>query len=146
MAVNNMAAERHVGKSSGRTPPWMLAGLIVGADLGLLAGMAYANTFTRDLGLLILFSLGGAVLVGGLLTILGWIMDVMRPSVLAGAIVGGVVGLIAGIAGGYVSDTFQFIDVTPGSLVVPALIGGVVVAALLALVGWFMDGARESRG
>src|ERR1700704_3685843 len=102
MAVNHMPAERHPAKAfSGRTYPWTLGGLIIGADAGLLSGMADANTFTRDLVTLILWSVAGAILFSGILGFLGWLMDVLRPSALAGAIVGGFLGLVGGYVPGY---------------------------------------------
>jgi hypothetical protein len=77
MAVNHMPGDRHA-KTSGRTYPWTIGGLIVGADAGLLGGMAQANTFTRDLITLILWSLFGAIVIGAILGGIGWLIDNSR--------------------------------------------------------------------
>ena len=76
MAMNQMHGDRHrPAVYSGRSYPWMIGGIIVGADMGLLSGMAAANVFTRDLLLLILWSLGGAILFAAILGGLGWLID-----------------------------------------------------------------------
>ncbi len=76
MAVNHMSGGHAVG--SRRARPWTLAGIIVGGDLGLLSGMAYANTFTRDLLPLLLWSVGGAIVAGGVLGAIGMMLDNAR--------------------------------------------------------------------
>jgi hypothetical protein len=63
---------------SGRSLPFLKGGLIIGAVAGLMSGLAEANTFTRDLPTLILFSLGGAITFGAVLGFLGWLVDVAR--------------------------------------------------------------------
>jgi hypothetical protein len=78
MAVNQMPGDRHAMKMSRRNYPWMLGGLIIGADAGLLSGMAYANTFTRDLVALLLWSVGGAIVTGAVLGGIGWLIDNSR--------------------------------------------------------------------
>ena len=78
MAGNQMPGDRHAMKTSRRSYPWLLGGLIIGADVGLLSGMAYANTFTRDLVTLILWSVGGAVVTGAILGGIGWLIDNSR--------------------------------------------------------------------
>ena len=51
---------------------------MIGAVSGLISGLAEANTFTRDLVTLILYSLSGAVLFAAVLALLGWLVDVAR--------------------------------------------------------------------
>ena len=76
MAMKNMPGDRHgMAMSSGRSYPWMLGGIIIGAVVGLVSGMAYANTFTRDLLPLILWSVATAIVVTGVLGGLGWAID-----------------------------------------------------------------------
>ena len=77
MAVNQMPGERHAMTTS-RSRPWTLGGLIIGADLGLLSGMAYANTFTRDLLPLILWSVAVAVISSVVFGGIGWFIDNAR--------------------------------------------------------------------
>ena len=54
------------------------AGVIIGGVTGLLSGMADANTFTRDLLTLIVFSLVGAVIGSAVLGLLGFVVDRIR--------------------------------------------------------------------
>src|SRR5207253_2627163 len=61
-----------------RSFPFLKAGVVIGAVSGFLSGMADANTFTRDLATLILYSLVGAVLFAGILALLGGLVDVAR--------------------------------------------------------------------
>jgi hypothetical protein len=64
--------------ASGRSYPWALGGTIIGGVSGLLAGMAQANAFTRDLLLLILWAIGGSILFGAILGGIGWLIDQSR--------------------------------------------------------------------
>jgi hypothetical protein len=77
-----MSAPRHGSHvhshGSGKTYPWTIAGIIIGAVGGLLSGMAYANTFTRDLLPLLAYSLLGAVVFGAILGAVGWVIDLAR--------------------------------------------------------------------
>ena len=64
--------------AAARSLPFMKGGVIIGAVAGLLSGMAEANTFTRDLATLILWSIGGAVAFCVVLGIVGWLIDIAR--------------------------------------------------------------------
>ena len=76
MAMKNMPGDRHgMARSSGRSYPWMLGGIIIGAVIGFISGMAQANVFTRELFQLIIWALGGALLFSGVLGGLGWAID-----------------------------------------------------------------------
>jgi hypothetical protein len=76
--MNQMHGQRHRPATSSQSYPWMIGGIIVGAVSGLLSGMAEANTFTRDLLMLILWSLAGAILFSAILGGLGWLIDRAR--------------------------------------------------------------------
>jgi hypothetical protein len=79
MAMKHTPGERRgMTATSGRSYPWALGGLIVGAVTGLLAGMAQANTFTRDLVTLLVWSIIGAILAGAILGGIGWFIDQSR--------------------------------------------------------------------
>jgi hypothetical protein len=80
MAMKHTPGERHGGTvvGSGRSYPWMLGGIIVGSAAGLLAGMAQANTVTRDLLVLLLSAIAGALLFGAIFGALGWFIDQSR--------------------------------------------------------------------
>jgi hypothetical protein len=80
MAMKHTPGERHgvSTASSGRSYPWALGGIIIGAVTGMLSGMAQANTFTRDLLVLILWAIGGTVLFGAILGGIGWLIDQSR--------------------------------------------------------------------
>jgi hypothetical protein len=62
----------------GRSYPFFKAGVLIGAPAGFLSGMADANTFTRDLVTLIIWSLVGAVLIGAIGALAGWLVDLAR--------------------------------------------------------------------
>jgi hypothetical protein len=78
--MRHTPGERHgtTTHSSGQSHPWALGGFIIGAVTGLLAGMAQANTFTRDLLMLILWAIGGTILFGAILGGIGWLIDQSR--------------------------------------------------------------------
>jgi cation transporter-like permease len=80
MTMKNAHGEPHgmTNMPPGRSLPFMKAGIIIGAVAGLLSGMAQANTFTRDLGTLILWSIIGAVVFGAVVGLIGWLIDLAR--------------------------------------------------------------------
>jgi CHASE2 domain-containing sensor protein len=64
--------------SSVRTYPFMKGAIIIGAVSGLISGLAEANTFTRDLLTLILYSIAGAIIFCAILALVGFLVDTAR--------------------------------------------------------------------
>jgi hypothetical protein len=81
MAVNTVHGEHHglmTPQAPGPTYPFMKGGIIIGAIMGFMSGLAAANTFTRALLILIVWSTVSAVIGAVGLGIPGWLIDIIR--------------------------------------------------------------------
>ena len=82
MAMKTAQAEQHHGlmtpQAPGPTYPFVKGAIIIGAVMGFMSGLAYANTFTRALLPLIVWAFSCAILGSAILGIPAWVIDVVR--------------------------------------------------------------------
>jgi hypothetical protein len=82
MAMKTAHAEHHHGmmtpQAPGPTYPFVKGAIIIGGVMGFMSGLAYANTYTRLLLPLIVWSFCCAVVGAVILGIPSWIIDVSR--------------------------------------------------------------------
>ena len=82
MAMKTAHGEHHHGlmtpQAAGPTYPFLKGAVIIGAVLGDQSGLAYANSYTRDLLALIVWSIVFSVVGVVVLGIPAWIIDMVR--------------------------------------------------------------------
>jgi hypothetical protein len=82
MTMKTAHGEHHHGlmtpQAPGPTYPFVKGALVIGAVLGDQAGLAYANSYTRDLVPLMEWSIIYCVVGMAILGVPAWIIDVVR--------------------------------------------------------------------